>query len=708
MKKSIICFLSLMIILSLFTVGSLSAAAEEKYTVQQVTELLEGIDSLQQMQDKRSSYTVTKHYNANNASVVASHQSAREGYESYVADMSEARRIALEAYNSLTTEERAEISPSLTAKLENELDTVLSQNTYPVTPSDDEYIYQIIAPNFMAYEVSSSYIRTGDVAGTLILVDTTKVSDTWTPDRKYSYGECNYELTYCCDLLTLPRDGTHYKRTNLESSEYYDEHSAEMIRAITEISYPFLSVEEMKAELIRGGLEEDLVASLTRSDLITSVQMAIWSYANVNDEAFNHENVTHYGGTLRMKNHPYIPILHDYTNECWNWFSQNKPYRTFDSREEERVNRLTAYLCSLEPEKGDKDQMVISQLDVLETELIDSQENMYHITMYIALDGGGNEKDDLDILASSYTVNSDGTTSLTENVHCDAVNNDGVYAFTIHAKDGDMVDITVEGRQMLAKGAYFYDCGSRDASQSLVGISEGMTSVKASKSVVFLSELAKKPVTDIEIEAPEITVDEGETVQVAVTVKPEDATNKELIFKSEDESVVTVDEKGNITAVGPGKATVTIISADNPSIRKEIIITVPEPAAAPVIPEIPRTHHICFGKTDGIGWYEVAVNGGDFHPQGPNSTLEVAEGSIIVVRVQDMWIDDDFTFYVNGRKVEKDPANTITLVVDGYMLIGALSMDFDVPDIEQSLNWFQKLIKAIGDFFSWLFGLFKR
>ena len=127
----------------------------------------------------------------------------------------------------------------------------------------------------------------------------------------------------------------------------------------------------------------------------------------------------------------------------------------------------------------------------------------------------------------------------------------------------------------------------------------------------------------------------------------------------------------------------------------------------PGIPSIPKTHHVCFGKTDGIGWYEVSVNGGDFFPQGPNSTLEVQEGSILVVRVQDMWIDDEFDFYVNGSKVPMDPANTITVVVDGYMLIGALSMDVEVPDVDESLTIFQRIIRAIKEFFAWIGSWFK-
>ncbi len=179
-----------------------------------------------------------------------------------------------------------------------------------------------------------------------------------------------------------------------------------------------------------------------------------------------------------------------------------------------------------------------------------------------------------------------------------------------------------------------------------------------------------------------------------IKVTPEDA-KVNVTFSSSDENIAFIDENGKVVGILPGNAT---IYADfgNGDVRAIPVIVI-----APV--EVPQTFHICFGKTDGIGWYEVSVNGGDFKPQGPNSTLEVEKGSVIVVRVQDMWINDDFTFYVNGKKVEKDSANCITLTVDGYMLIGALSMDTDVPDIEESVSLLQKLINFIKALFNWIF-----
>ncbi len=190
----------------------------------------------------------------------------------------------------------------------------------------------------------------------------------------------------------------------------------------------------------------------------------------------------------------------------------------------------------------------------------------------------------------------------------------------------------------------------------------------------------------------------GQIKNIGIIITPDDGTIRP-VYSSSNKNVVKIDADGNITAVGIGTATITV-DFGNGDIR---LI----PVAVIAVPLPPRKHHICFGKTDGIGWYEVSVNGGDFFPQGPNSTLEVEEGSILVVRVQDMWIDDEFDFYVNGKRVEVDAANTITVVVDGYMLIGALSMDMEVPDIEESLSLLEQIIQAIKAFFAWIAGIFQ-
>ncbi len=707
MKKSFSFIMSLVIILT--SVLPCVYAANE-ITVSQVEEMLESIDTLEQMQNKRSTYKVSGHYDINttSASTIAKHEAARAGYEGYVSEMFAKRAEAQQAYDALSDAQKAELDPSLVAKLSNELPTTFLTGEYPVTPRDDEYSFEAVRVGTgFGYEVSNHMVS-GSIPQTFILVDTSDGATTWTPSGEYIYGESNYDVVYCCDKETGVAYGTDYRRINLEDSKYFDASQAQQIRAVLQNSYPFVTMDEMKARLKDGGLDAEFVDKLTRADLISAVQMAVWSYANINDAAS--DGLSYFASIDVPKNTGiYFNPLHDYTNEVWDWLP-GKRQRTFDPRAEHRVNTLADFLCNLEAVEATADQVVISDLEVVKTELIDEKDGLYHITMYISLNGGGNEKDELKIHATSYSENEDGSIEITEKTECKAELSGDVYTVTTLAKDGDMIEITVDGNQMLSKGAYFYDCGNRGDSQSMVGISEGMTAVRVSKNTLFVAELAKVPVQDIETQEKEITLKTGETIQLAVTVKPENATNKEIIFCSGDESIATVDEKGNIVAVGEGTAVITVISADNPSIKKEITVTVTAVPSAPVtpgIPAIPKKHHICFGKTDGIGWYEVSVNGGDFFPQGPNSTLEVDEGSILVVRVQDMWIDDEFDFYVNGKKVPMDPANTITVVVDGYMLIGALSMDTEVPDVEESLTLLQKIIKAFKDFFNWFIGLFK-
>ena len=122
-------------------------------------------------------------------------------------------------------------------------------------------------------------------------------------------------------------------------------------------------------------------------------------------------------------------------------------------------------------------------------------------------------------------------------------------------------------------------------------------------------------------------------------------------------------------------------------------------------------HYIVFGKTDGIGWYNVSKDGGQtFDIVFGNSHYEVEEGTELIIKVGDL-MGDNFVFYVNGDKYQPDENGQLVVTVKGYMLIGAISVvpeiDFEVPDTEESLNWLQKIIKAIRDFFDKLFGWMK-
>ena len=94
-----------------------------------------------------------------------------------------------------------------------------------------------------------------------------------------------------------------------------------------------------------------------------------------------------------------------------------------------------------------------------------------------------------------------------------------------------------------------------------------------------------KPVTGITIDpVPPIVVSsrgktlslerKDQSVTLAATVYPADAANREVVWTSSDESIVTVDDKGKVTAKEPGVATVTVTSAENDKFSDSCEVTV--------------------------------------------------------------------------------------------------------------------------------------
>ena len=70
------------------------------------------------------------------------------------------------------------------------------------------------------------------------------------------------------------------------------------------------------------------------------------------------------------------------------------------------------------------------------------------------------------------------------------------------------------------------------------------------------------PVSKVEINRTAINLIVESSAILVATVSPEDATNKNVVWSSSDESIVKVDQKGEVTAVKVGKATVTVTTED--------------------------------------------------------------------------------------------------------------------------------------------------
>lgn len=81
-------------------------------------------------------------------------------------------------------------------------------------------------------------------------------------------------------------------------------------------------------------------------------------------------------------------------------------------------------------------------------------------------------------------------------------------------------------------------------------------------------------VSDLTVSPATVAIKENESKTLTVEVSPEDATNKAVTFTSTDVNVATVSKEGTILGKQPGKATILVQSVDNPSIMKQVSVTV--------------------------------------------------------------------------------------------------------------------------------------
>ena len=81
------------------------------------------------------------------------------------------------------------------------------------------------------------------------------------------------------------------------------------------------------------------------------------------------------------------------------------------------------------------------------------------------------------------------------------------------------------------------------------------------------------PVDKIETAVSYCVLKPGETSKIDYTVMPEDATSKEVNFKAEDETIISVDENGNIKAIKDGVTKIIVSSTNGTSTEVGIVVS---------------------------------------------------------------------------------------------------------------------------------------
>lgn len=279
----------------------------------------------------------------------------------------------------------------------------------------------------------------------------------------------NPTKVYCCDAATsvLPdyANKIQYRRLTLENAGYYSAKNAEKIRAITKISYPFVTKDEMAATLRTNNVS--ISDDITEDELLTAVQNAIWHFANEEDNVIANP----YSGTWYYKWNESDTAYYDTASNKYSGYSTLQSIDTVKTN----ITNVYNYLIKIDPENAQDGGIILNSVEA--TPLSTGTSGTADVLLKFKLENdrhGGitlNEKDDLTLAANGKTFPSREWRD----------EGNGEYSVTLQGVTaGENIDVTISGEQYLARDAYFYEpVSGRHAAQCFVGVAEGMTPVFA-------------------------------------------------------------------------------------------------------------------------------------------------------------------------------------------------------------------------------------
>ena len=279
----------------------------------------------------------------------------------------------------------------------------------------------------------------------------------------------NPTKVYCCDAATsvLPdyADKIQYRRLTLENAGYYSAKNAEKIRAITKISYPFVTKDEMAATLRTNNVS--ISDDITEDELLTAVQNAIWHFANEEDNVIANP----YSGTWYYKWNESDTAYYDTASNKYSGYSTLQSIDTVKTN----ITNVYNYLIKIDPENAQDGGIVLNSVEA--TPLSTGTSGTADVLLRFELKNdrhGGITLDEKDVL--TLTANN-------QIFPCSEWKNEGNGTYSVMLQGvtaGENIDVTISGEQYLARDAYFYEpVSGRNAAQCFVGVAEGSTPVFA-------------------------------------------------------------------------------------------------------------------------------------------------------------------------------------------------------------------------------------
>ena len=129
---------------------------------------------------------------------------------------------------------------------------------------------------------------------------------------------------------------------------------------------------------------------------------------------------------------------------------------------------------------------------------------------------------------------------------------------TAYSNANDLYDSTTQGTSLgtISKASTSLDI---EGDYAFIGIRSTSGAIYITQlDITWNVDANRVSPTGVSLDINSKTVGMGETFKLTATVTPNDATNQAVTWSSSDESVAIVDSEGNVTAVAPGSATITV------------------------------------------------------------------------------------------------------------------------------------------------------
>lgn len=120
-----------------------------------------------------------------------------------------------------------------------------------------------------------------------------------------------------------------------------------------------------------------------------------------------------------------------------------------------------------------------------------------------------------------------------------------------------------------------------DNTGKVTAIKEGTATItaKAGEKTAECKVTVCIPVTSVELDKAELSLEQGKTATLIATVKPDNATDKTVTWTSSDTAIATVDNSGKVSAVEKGSATITAKSGEKSATCSVVVYKIETPSA---------------------------------------------------------------------------------------------------------------------------------